>query len=106
MFIILFVLFSQVFFRYHMLESPSESIIDSDRINAANGNSEDTRYLAYRPENISYMKIFKKIWHYGLSNAFVFLLTTSIYPAVSVLVESQNKGNGNKWNGQFPILIR
>lgn len=100
------VLERTVFFNYHMLEEHSESLIESDRLNH-NGNvdRQDTRYLAYRPQAISYMKIFKKTWHYGLSNALVFLITLSVYPSVTVLVDSQDKGKGHAWNDVYFVPV-
>lgn len=49
---------------------------------------------------VSYMRIIKRIWHYGVSVFLVFFISLSVYPAVTVLVESQNKGKGYAWNGK------
>lgn len=48
---------------------------------------------------ISYKQILKKIWLYGISEWFVFVVTLSIYPGVTVLIESDKKGLGSLWAG-------
>lgn len=50
-------------------------------------------------EFISYSRIFKRTWHYNLSIFLIFFITMTVYPSVSVLVESAGKGHGHKWNG-------
>lgn len=50
---------------------------------------------------ISYTRIIKRIWHYGVSVFLIFLISLSVYPAVTVLVESQYKGKGHAWNGKL-----
>ncbi|XP_046739541.1 equilibrative nucleoside transporter 1 isoform X2 [Diprion similis] len=97
------ILEKAVFFKYHMLEDSSESLIASDRDNhIPGGNSQD---VSYNEGTISYFKIFKKIWHYGLSEAITFLVTIAVYPAVTVLVDSQNKGQGHAWNDIYFIPV-
>lgn len=44
--------------------------------------------------------VFGKIWVYGFAEWLVFVTTLAIYPSVTVLVVSQNKGNGHLWNGE------
>ncbi|XP_012265405.1 equilibrative nucleoside transporter 3 [Athalia rosae] len=95
-----------VFFKYHMLDRPgSESLIESDRLNHAGYNSQNTEYSGHRPDVISYSRIFMKTWHYGLSNALTFLITISIYPAITVLVDSQDKGKGYAWNDVYFVPV-
>lgn len=48
---------------------------------------------------VSFKKILIKIWPYGLSMFMVFFVSMAVYPAVTVLVESQDKGSHNPWNG-------
>lgn len=50
---------------------------------------------------ISYKRIIKRIWHYGISVLLVFFISLSVYPALTVLIESQYKGKGYIWNGKF-----
>ncbi|KAH1019489.1 equilibrative nucleoside transporter 3 [Dendroctonus ponderosae] len=47
--------------------------------------------------------VFRKTWIYGLSMFFVFAITLSIYPGVTVLIESEGRGSGSKWNDVFFI---
>lgn len=54
---------------------------------------------------ISYMHIFKKTWHCGISMFLVFVATLTVYPAVTVLVESQDKGRGYAWNDIYFVPV-
>lgn len=54
-----------------------------------------------RGTTVSYMRIIKRIWHYGISILLVSFVSLSVYPALTVLVESQYKGKGYAWNGKF-----
>lgn len=49
---------------------------------------------------VSYTRIVKRIWHYGISVFLVFFVSLSVCPAVTVLIESQDKGKGYAWNGK------
>lgn len=49
----------------------------------------------------SFKSVLSKIWLYGFSEWLVFVTTLSIYPAVTVLINSQNKGSGHPWNGKL-----
>jgi len=51
--------------------------------------------------SVSYMRIIKRTWHYGISIFLVFFISLAVYPAVTVLVESEDKGKGYAWNGNF-----
>lgn len=55
---------------------------------------------------VSYTRIVKRIWHYGVSVFLVFFISLSVYPAVTVLVESQYKGKGYAWSGKFDVEFR
>lgn len=91
--IITYVIMSKtVFFKYYTVDklamskssssvgSPSSST--SDQVNSPN-----------------FQAVLRKIWVYGLSEWMVFVVTLCIYPSVTVLVTSQNHGNGHPWNG-------
>jgi len=54
--------------------------------------------------SVSYTRIIKRIWHYGVSIFLVFFISLAVYPAVTVLVESQYKGKGHAWNGKSRFL--
>lgn len=47
--------------------------------------------------------VLRKMWIYGFSEWLVFVTTLAIYPAVTVLVVSENKGNGHLWNGKLHV---
>ncbi|GLV40017.1 Equilibrative nucleoside transporter 1 [Carabus blaptoides fortunei] len=87
--LVLYIVLSKtVFFQYHLDEKQD-------------GVSTSIQADPVRPPEISYMAIFDKIWLYGVSEWLVFVITLSIYPGVTVLIESQNKGTGDKWSGRI-----
>lgn len=53
---------------------------------------------------VSYSRIFRRVWPYGVSIFLVFFISLAVYPAVTVLVESQNKGQGYAWNGRYIFI--
>lgn len=53
-----------------------------------------------REYELSYKRVLKRTWQYGASVFLVFFITISVYPAVTVLIESEHKGNGQAWNGK------
>ena len=57
--------------------------------------------VSFTINHISYKQIHNKIFPYGLSLFLVFFITVLTYPSITVLIESQGKGNGHLWNGQF-----
>ncbi|XP_012142098.1 equilibrative nucleoside transporter 1 [Megachile rotundata] len=54
---------------------------------------------------ISYTRIVKRIWHYGVSVFLVFFISISVCPSVTVLVESQYKGKGYAWNDIYFVPV-
>lgn len=87
----------QPFFKYHITEKVP------DRLESDYSISEEVGFSA--GPNVSYTRIIKRIWHYGISIFLVFFISLTVYPAVTVLVESQYKGKGYAWNGES-ILLR
>lgn len=74
------------------------------------GASSDRRELIAAPVNnvpheAKFRTVFDKIWVYGFSEWLVFVTTLAIYPSVTVLVVSQNKGNGHLWNGEWGLCF-
>lgn len=47
----------------------------------------------------NFYTVLKKIWIYGFTEWLVFVVTLCVYPSVTVLVNSQNHGQGHPWNG-------
>lgn len=86
------VLSRTVFFKYHI----------SDQCGL--GLNEFQPELV-RPRIINHKAIVKKILPYGMGVFLVFLITLSIYPGVSVLIESQGKGKGNTWNDVYFVPV-
>lgn len=63
----------------------------------------DRRELIAASTSMTHQPDFKTVWNkmciYGFSEWLVFVGTLAIYPSVTVLVVSQNKGKGHVWNG-------
>lgn len=80
-----------VFFKYYtvdklaMSKSSSSAALSSSSTDRANG-----------PD---FQVVLRKIWIYGFSEWLVFVVTLCIYPSVTVLIKSQNHGQGHPWNG-------
>lgn len=64
---------------------------------AANAGSQQTAASLAEP---NFYTVLGKIWVYGFAEWLVFVVTLCIYPSVTVLVTSQNRGNGHPWNGK------
>ncbi|XP_043262461.1 equilibrative nucleoside transporter 3 [Colletes gigas] len=92
------ILENSTFFKYHMLEKLPENIETNFSITGEVTFSHST--------SVSYTRIIKKIWHYGLNIFLVFFITLSVYPAVTVLIESQYKGKGGStWNDIYFVPV-
>ncbi|XP_043269233.1 equilibrative nucleoside transporter 1 [Venturia canescens] len=91
------VLERMAFFKHHMIQetrTPTESNYSVNaEVSFVDGHS------------VSYSRIFKRVWPYGLSIFLVFFISLSVYPAVTVLVESQNKGKGYAWNDIYFVPV-
>ncbi|XP_012531984.1 equilibrative nucleoside transporter 1 [Monomorium pharaonis] len=85
------------FFKHHMIEKVPNSLESDYSINR------EVSFSA-RP-SVSYKRIIKRIWHYGISIFLVFFISLAIYPAVTVLVESEHKGKGNAWNDIYFVPV-
>lgn len=49
----------------------------------------------------NYREVIGKIYLYAFSLFYVFAVTLCVYPAVTVLVQSTNHGQGHPWNGNL-----
>lgn len=103
--LVLYVLVSRtLFFKFHVNQShikannysinADQSPLSSAAITATTIASVNRHYL--QPE---WTKIYSKIWVHGFSVWLVFVTTLSVYPAITVLITSVNKGQHHKWNG-------
>ncbi|CAK9830277.1 Equilibrative nucleoside transporter 3 [Anthophora retusa] len=90
------ILEKAAFFKYHMSEKLSNNETDFSITGEVTFSQGAT---------VSYMRIIRRMWHYGISIFLVFFITLSVYPAVTVLVESQNKGKGYAWNDIYFIPV-
>lgn len=85
------VLIKSMFFKHHLYDT---------RINQTEFDNE-----LLRPR-ISNKIILKKIWPHGLSIFVVFAISMSVCPGVTVLIESEGKGHGRRWNGKKIITLK
>lgn len=81
------ILAKSVFYKYHVSDKTGVAALGEDE-------------QQVRPRIICYWTIYGKIWPYAISVFLVFAITLSMYPGVTVLIESQGKGKMNKWNGK------
>ncbi|XP_076174525.1 equilibrative nucleoside transporter 1 isoform X3 [Ptiloglossa arizonensis] len=91
------ILEKATFFKYHMLEKLPENIETKFSVTGEVTFPQGT--------SVSYTRIIKRIWHYGLSVFLVFFVSFSVYPAVTVLIESQYKGKGSAWSDVYFIPV-
>lgn len=104
--LVLYLLVSKtLFFKFYINQShvksnnysinADSSPLSSPAMTATTMASVHRQYL--QPE---WGKIYSKIWVHGFSVWLVFVTTLSVYPAITVLITSTNKGHHNKWNGE------
>ncbi|KAJ8927108.1 hypothetical protein NQ314_020381 [Rhamnusium bicolor] len=79
------VLEKTVFFKYHLIHQPELNEFQSESVSL----------------DICYKEILKKMWCYGFSVFLTFAITLSVYPGVTVLIESEGKGHGHRWNDVY-----
>ncbi|XP_012217468.1 equilibrative nucleoside transporter 1 isoform X2 [Linepithema humile] len=83
------------FFKHHMIEKVPDCLESDYSISGEVSFSAD--------RSVSYTRIIKRIWHYGVSIFLVFFISLAVYPAVTVLVESQYKGHA--WNDIYFVPV-
>ncbi|XP_072756541.1 equilibrative nucleoside transporter 1 [Anoplolepis gracilipes] len=95
--IVYIVLERTPFFKHHTIEKVPDRSKSDYSINGEVSFSADS--------NMSYTRIIKRIWHYGISIFLVFFISLAVYPAITVLVESQYKGKGHAWNDIYFVPV-
>lgn len=83
------VLENTVFFKYHVSHHPEINDFSGEQVQF----------------EICHKVILKKMWCHGFSVFLTFAFTLSVYPGVTVLIESEGKGHGNRWNGKAISLF-
>ncbi|XP_043801835.1 equilibrative nucleoside transporter 3 isoform X1 [Apis laboriosa] len=91
------VLEKATFFKHHMIEKLPENVEADFSITGEVTFPHGT--------TVSYKRIIKRIWHYGISVLLVFFISLSVYPALTVLIESQYKGKGYIWNDIYFVPV-
>ncbi len=96
--IVTYIIMSKtIFFKYYTVDKLAMSKSSSSIATSTSG--------ADRTNNgPNFQVVLRKIWIYGLAEWLVFVVTLCIYPSVTVLVTSQNHGNGHPWNGTYQRL--
>lgn len=93
--IVCYIIMSKtLFFKFYTFESTVMS-----------KSSNSDALVAQRREEPCFGTILNKIWLYGFTEWFVFVTTLSVYPSVTVLINSENKGNGNPWNDIYFVTV-
>lgn len=103
----LYILVSKtLFFKFHVNQShvkagnfsinADTSPLSSPALTSTTMASIHRHYL--QPD---WRKIYSKIWIHGFSVFLVFVTTLSVYPAITVLIASVDKGHHHLWNGQI-----
>ncbi|XP_029032918.1 equilibrative nucleoside transporter 1 [Osmia bicornis bicornis] len=85
------------FFKHHMVERFPDSVETDYSVTGEVTFPHGT--------TVSYTRIVKRIWHYGITVFLVFFVSLSVCPAVTVLVESQDKGKGYAWNDIYFVPV-
>lgn len=97
--LIAYILMSRAdFFKYYTVEKLQIAKKQEQRIVSGNGSST----VSMEP---SFKNVLNKIWLYGFTEWLVFVVTLSVYPSVTVLVNSQSRGNGHPWNDIYFVPV-
>lgn len=89
-----------VYFKYHLSQSQVKTT-NRVAINADESSPEAVASVSRHYLQPDWVKICSKIWMHGFSAFLVFVTTLAVYPAITVLVTSVNKGHHNKWNDVY-----
>lgn len=76
-----------------------------DKLAIAKANQERRATVSRAPTEPSFRNVLNKIWLYGFTEWLVFAVTLSVYPSVTVLVNSELHGNGHPWNDVYFIPV-
>ncbi|KAK0178513.1 hypothetical protein PV327_007399 [Microctonus hyperodae] len=90
------ILEKQEFFKYHMMQNLREQQPNF---------SVNTEANFVDQKRVSYKQILKRIWPFGLSVFLVFSISMAVYPAITVLIESQDKGKGYAWSDIYFVPV-
>lgn len=85
------ILSKSVFYKYHFHE---KGLIPNEFQN-----------VLVRPQIICYKSILSKMWLYGLTEFLTFGITLAVYPGVTVLIESESKGEGHPWASKIVFIV-
>lgn len=75
----------------------------SDKLSMKSGRELRTEHHT-QPE-ADFKTVLGKIWLYGFAEWMVFVVTLSVYPALTVLINSESHGNGHPWNDVYFIPV-
>lgn len=91
--IICYILMSNtIYFKYHTIDKLAMTEKSGDQVALIPTTT------SLKPQ---FSVVLKKIWLYGFAQWFVYVVTVSVFPSITVLVTSQNYGHGNKWDGKW-----
>lgn len=106
--LVLYLIVSKtLFFKFHVNQSHMKANTNNLSINADSSPLSSHAVTATTMASINrhylqpeWSKIYSKIWLHGFSVWLVFVTTLSVYPAITVLITSTDKGHHHKWNGK------
>lgn len=102
--IITYIIMSRtIYFRYYVHDKINTSRTTSTIDNEFNENLDNLLNDNIFVPNLKL--IFNKIYLYVVIECLVMATSLSVYPAVTVLVESENHGNGHKWNDVYFLPV-
>ncbi|XP_035494196.1 equilibrative nucleoside transporter 1 isoform X3 [Scophthalmus maximus] len=88
------------FFQFYRDRNRKQRRDDDNSVNLMNKDSKEETAAQSGGQNVSMMKIFKKIWLLALSVCFTFTVTIGIYPAVTADTKS-TLADGDSWDLYF-----
>lgn len=102
------IVYKTVYFKFHV--SPhGKKLLPQASVNADPPEIEGSPSSS-APVDRNYLEpkfsaVFSKIWHFGISEWLVFVTTLSVYPAITILIESTEKGNKHPWNDIYFLPV-
>lgn len=101
---------TNAYFKFHvshntkaLLPSPSVNADVPDIFNDSSPSSSSSVDRNYLQPN--FRVVFSKVWFFGISEFFVFLVSLSVYPAITILVESTHKSDRSAWTNIYFLPV-
>lgn len=104
------LLSTSVFFKFHVshnikpLLPPASINADTSEFDNSSPSSSSSVVRDYLQPN--FKVVFAKVWVFGISEFLVFVATLSVYPAITILIQSTHKAEKTAWTDIYflPVL--